>query len=397
MVTAPTTVTARDESRTHFPSIRTVPDTREKLSILSQDSQYDLACACGTRDSDRRRRSEDDRWIYPVVLPNRSRVVLLKTLISNACVYDCRYCPLRVGQDTRRCTLEPDALVKTFLEYYRTGKVMGLFLSSGVTRDPDTTMNRINSTAAILRRTGFKGYIHLKIIPGASDGAVEEAVSLASAVSVNIETPGEARFRKLGASKNYLEDVIRPMKTVSRLTAKGSRYSRVKQTTQFVVGASDETDQEIIKYSWGLYRRVGLSRVYFSAYQRGLGESDLPGETSSVTNDEMLTREHRLYQVDWLFRKYGFTESEIPLELDGSLSLLTDPKEVWAIRHPEFFPIDVNTAGKFRLLRVPGFGPVTVNTILGLRKNGGRIRSIGQLGRPGKRLKKAEKYLKFGY
>lgn len=372
-------------------------DTQEKLSMLSQDSQYDLACACGMNDEDRRHRSQDDKWIYPVALPNRkTQTFLFKTLISNACVNDCKYCPIRANQDPQRCTLEPEELVKIFLDYHRVGRVMGLFISSGVIGTPDRTMERINAIAAMLRGMRFRGYIHLKIIPGASDAAIEEAVSLASAVSINIETAGEKNFKTLCTSKDYLEDVIRPMKLVSQLTQKGSRYSKVKQTTQFVVGASNETDQEIVNYSWGLYKRLGLQRVYFSAYQRGLGEPDLPGEHGSCSNNDILTREHRLYQVDWLIRKYGFQAEDIPFNQNGNLSLTADPKELWARNHPELFPLNINTADKYELLRVPGLGPVTVNTILVSRKNGGKIRSIRDLGKPGKRLKNAAKYVIFG-
>lgn len=376
------------------PFIQKTPDITEKLSILSQDSQYDLACSCGTKE-EHRHRSKEGKWIYPVFLPNGGKIFLFKTLVSNVCVNDCKYCPLRSEQDKRRCTLEPEELVRTFLEYYRAGKVIGLFLSSGVMGNPDKTMERINAVAQILRKRQFKGYLHLKIIPGASDSAIEEAVSLATAVSVNIETAGEEHFRKLSANKNYLEDVIQPIKLISKLTQKGSKYSKVKQTTQFVVGASDETDREIVKYCWGLYKRLGLSRIYFSAYQRGLGKPDLPGELSSRSNDDILTREHRLYQVDWLIRKYGFTEDEIPFEQDGNLSLAADPKEIWAKQHPQVFPLDINKADKYELLRVPGFGPVTVNLILRFRQSKIKIRSIEDLGKPGKRLKKAEKYIKF--
>jgi predicted DNA-binding helix-hairpin-helix protein len=274
---------------------------------------------------------------------------------------------------------------------------MGIFLSSGVTGNPDRTMDRINKTAVILRKKRFKGYAHLKIIPGASDAAIEESVSLASSVSINIETPGEKNFIRLTKSKDYLDDIIRPLRLISRLTAKGSCFSRVKQTTQFVVGASHETDQEIVKYTWGLYKRLGLSRTYFSAYQRGLGASDLPGEACSRTNADILTREHRLYQVDWLIRKYGFNQDQIPFEQDGNLSLEMDPKEMWAKQHPDFFPLDINRAGKHELLRVPGFGPITVNAIVRLRTNGKKIRSIEALGKPGKRFRKAQEYVKFGY
>ena len=376
--------------------VHRAPNTTEKLSILSQDSQYDLACACGVTKEDHRHRSQDDKWIYPVALENRQKTFLFKTLISNVCVNNCRYCPLRSGQDPRRCTLELEELVDAFLEYYRAGRVQGLFLSGGVIDTPDNTMDRINTIARVLRKKQFRGYMHLKVIPGASDAAIEESLSLASAVSLNIETAGEENFNRISSSKDYIEDVIRPMKLISQLTKPGSRYSRVKQTTQFVVGASDETDQDIVRYSWGLYKRLGLSRVYFSAYQRGLGEPDLPGELSSQTNSDILTREHRLYQVDWLIRKYGFDVEEILFEQDGNLCLDADPKEVWAKRHPEFFPLDINRADKCELLRVPGFGPITVASILRLRRNGGRIRSMEVLGKPGKRLGKAREYVEFG-
>jgi predicted DNA-binding helix-hairpin-helix protein len=368
-------------------SIIKKPDTRDKLMILSQDSQYDLACACGTKNPEEHRsRSLDDRWIYPVALPDGRQTFLFKTLVSNTCVNDCRYCPLRAGNDSRRCTLTKEEIVHSFLDYYRAGIVSGLFLTSGVTGSPDRTMQTINDVAAILRKKEqFKGYMHLKVIPGASDAAIEETISMASAVSVNIETPGEDNFRVLTKGKDYLGDVIRPIKLISRLTAGGERYSRVKQTTQFVVGASGETDSEIVKYTWGLYRRLNLSRVYFSAYQRGTGDSDLPGENSVFTNREMLLREHRLYQTDWLMRKYGFTENEIPLDDKGYLNLESDPKEVWAKIHPEYFPLNINKADIMQLLRVPGFGHMTVDLIAKMRREK-KIRSLEDLGKIGKRL-----------
>jgi predicted DNA-binding helix-hairpin-helix protein len=379
-------------------SLQTRPDVHEKLRILSQDSQYDLACACGTRDSaDHRHRSSDGKWIYPVVLPDGRRTFLLKTLISNVCVNNCKYCPLRINRDPQRCTLGAQELADAFFEYYNARKVHGLFISSGVTGSPDATMQRINDVASILRQRGFGGYIHLKVIPGSSDAAIEQAVSLANAVSLNIETAGESHFKKLCDSKSYLDDVIRPIKLISELTQKGSRFSKVCQTTQFVVCASNETDREIVKYSWGLYKRLNMSRVYFSAYQRGLGESDLPGEQTRTESTDMLTREHRLYQVDWLIRKYGFADEEIPFDSVGNLSLTADPKELWAKAHPEFFPLDVNRAGYYQLLRVPGLGPTTIKRIMDSRKQGGRLTSIADLGRSTKLLRKAESYLKFSH
>lgn len=373
-------------------------DTQAKLATLSADGQFDLACACGTSADDRRRRApERDRWIYPVTLPNGGRSVLFKTLITNACANDCRYCPLRARNDTRRCTLTAEETVASFLNYWRAGRVFGLFLSGGVLGTPDRTMQRLNDVARILRRReGFRGYIHLKIIPGASDAAVREAVSLSSAVSINIETAGEKHFRTLSSRKNYLDDVIRPMRLISRLTSPGTRYSRVRQTTQFVVGASDETDRELVKYMGGLYDRLGLSRVYFSAYQKGAGDPGLPGERPEVSGADLLLREHRLYQTDWLIRRYGFRADEIPFDETGHLATDADPKEHWARLHPERFPIDINRAGREELLRVPGLGPVVVKRILKLRGETGRLRRFEDIGRFGKRLSKAADYVVFG-
>jgi len=375
-------------------------DTHEKLSLLSRDSQYDLACACGSTAEDQRRRNGEGKWIYPVTLPDGRKQFLFKILISNSCINDCAYCPLRADSDGVRCTASAEEIVRAFMDYYRRKMVQGIFLSSGVTHSPDSAMERINTIAGALRhKEGFRGYVHLKIIPGSSDAAIEKAVSLATTVSVNIETPGEKHFEMLSEKKNYLEDIIRPMKLISSLAKRDAKFKKKKATTQFVVGAAGEPDRDIIRYMDGLYRRLGFNRVYFSAYQRGLGKEGLPGELSRYSNADMLTREHRLYQVDWLLRKYGFGAGEIPLEEGGNLSLEIDPKECWALSHPELFPLDINSAGKFELLRVPGFGEATVNRILRIRTDGCKVRSLDMLskGKPGKRLEKAGGYIKFGY
>jgi predicted DNA-binding helix-hairpin-helix protein len=368
------------------------PDTQKKLEILSADSQYDLACACGTRDDEHRKRGAKG-WIYPVALPNGGTSVLFKTLISNVCSNDCKYCPLRAEQDVRRCTLSEEETANTFLDYLSRGEVFGLFLSSGVLGTPDATMERLNRIARILRyKRGYRGYIHLKVIPGASANAIEEAVSLSTAVSLNIETPGAKHLAKLSNRKRFIEDIVEPIKLISRLTGRGNKYARVKQTTQFVVGAADETDSEIVKYMWGLYDRLNLRRIYFSAYQKGLGEESI--DKPQMQPNEAFMREHRLYQVDFLMRKYGFVESDICFDQTGNLSLEVDPKEAWAKRHPEYFPVDVNKASKYELLRVPGLGQVTVERILEQRKSS-NIRSICDVGKPTKLLTKANQYLVF--
>jgi len=372
------------------------PNTQEKLEILSADAQYDLACACGTGKDEHRRRGDEGKWIYPVTLPSGGKSVLFKTLLSNVCTNDCKYCPLREQKDVRRCSLAPDETAKVFLDYYNRRKVFGLFLSSGVAGSPDTSMDRLNGVAGLLRRKyGFKGYIHLKIIPGASDAAVEQAVSVASAVSLNIETPGEKHLARLSQKKNYIRDIIHPIKLISRLTERGSRYQRVKQTTQFIVGAAGEPDAQIVKYMYGLYDRLRMHRVYFSAYQKGLGDESIACEKDEPGGPaDILMREHRLYQVDFLLRKYGFSESDIDFEADGNLPLTIDPKETWVKKHPEFYPVNINRAPRSSLLRVPGLGPVTVKRILERRKQG-RIRSMDDVGKVGVRLKKAGEYVTF--
>jgi predicted DNA-binding helix-hairpin-helix protein len=370
------------------------PDTQRKLEILSEDAQYDLACACGTSESGHRRRGAQDKWIYPVTLPNGGASVLFKTLISNVCSNDCKYCPLRADQDVRRCTLNEEETVRTFLDYFNKGEVFGLFLTSGVLGTPDATMEHLNRIARILRyKQGFKGYIHLKIIPGASANAIEEAVSLSSAVSLNIETPGANHLAKLSSRKRFIEDIVNPIKLISRLTGRGNKYARVKQTTQFVVGATEETDAEIVKYMWGLYDRLKLKRVYFSAYQNGLGDRSID-ENKNQDPAEVFMREHRLYQVDFLMRKYGFTELDICFETGGNLSLEIDPKEHWAKLHPERFPVDVNKATKNELLRVPGLGEITVGRILEQRISS-NIRRIEDFEKPSIRMQKAGEYLRF--
>ena len=204
-------------------------------------------------------------------------------------------------------------------------------------------------------------------------------------MSLNIETPGKDNLVKLSSKKDYLTDIIEPMKFISQMTARGNRYERVHQTTQFIVGAADESDHKIVRYMGGLYGRLHLNRIYFSAYQQGLGAADLSAEQTLQNPKEILTREHRLYQVDFLMRKYGFKDKEIPFDQTGRLSLEKDPKEIWADNHPERFPLDINRADKFELLRIPGLGLITVNRILKQRRFA-KLRRIEDIAKPNKRL-----------
>ena len=379
--------------------IRKTLTVEDKLRLLSEDSRFDLACACAPRPDEHRRRSEEGRWIYPVSLPQGGRTYIFKTLLSNACRNDCTYCPLRSDGNVRRLTLSPEELASSFMTYYRRRRVSGLFISSGVCASPDETMERINRTARILREKNFRGYIHLKVIPGASESAIRESLSLASAVSLNIEAPGEEHFSRLSRRKRFDTDIITPLTLISRLRREGDRrLRRIKQTTQFVVGAAGESDRDIITRAGSLYSDMKLNRIYFSAYQPPREECDLFGDhlrTPSRENHARLTREHRLYQVDWLMRKYGFSAEEIPVDEKGSLSLDKDPKEMWALSHPEYFPVNLNKAGRTRLLRVPGFGEVTVERVLSLRAEKTRLRRLSDLGKVTKRLRKALPYVCF--
>ncbi len=371
------------------------PDTEQKLSLLSTDAQYDLACACGTGKDEHRKRGSQGKWIYPVTLPNGGTSVLFKTLLSNVCNNDCLYCPLRQEKDISRCTLSTEETARIFWDYYSRKEVFGLFLSSGVIGSPDATMERLLAVPRLLRaKYRFKGYVHLKIIPGCSDSAIEEAISLSNGVSLNIETPGAEYLKKLSRKKDYLKDIIRPIKLISKLTSKGTRFSKVKHTTQFIVGAAGEPDKDIVKYMWGLYKRLKLQRIYFSAYQNRLGDTKLAPLPNRAEPDNVFIREHRLYQVDFLLRKYGFNEEDIIFADNGNLSLENDPKTIWANAHPENFPVDINNAPKDLLLKVPGLGPLTANRILEIRKQA-KLKCIDEIGKLGMKLTKAEKYLKF--
>lgn len=370
-------------------------DTNAKLALLADASRFDLSCACGTdATADHRRRGPDGLWLYPVSLPDGGVSIMLKTLLSNVCVNDCRYCPHRAQQDAPRCTLQPEEVVAVFLDYVQRRGIHGLFLSSGVIRDPDHTMSRLIATAELLRRRhGYRGYIHLKIIPGASPAAIESALAVASAVSLNVEVPTRTACAALSTRKDFDRDIVAPLRLISRLTAKGQRFARVRQTTQFIVGAAREVDQDIVQATDGLYRRLGLDRVYFSAYQAGGGDPSLPGEQASLeARRELLVREHRLYQVDFLLRKYRWQLADIPFGRDRNLPLDRDPKQAWADLHPECFPVRLASAGREDLLRVPGLGPTTVARILACRRAGGTPR-LAELGVRGRRAERLRAYL----
>ncbi|WP_422478329.1 helix-hairpin-helix domain-containing protein [Pleomorphochaeta sp. DL1XJH-081] len=387
-------------------------DTATKLDILARDAQYDLSCACSTkRPQEHRKRTDSGSWLYPVTVASGGSGIMLKTLLSNSCTNDCKYCPLREDTDTRRTSLKPEELASFFMEFQSKRRLIGLFLSSGVIGSADYTMDRLIATAEILRKQyRYRGYIHMKIIPGASTDAIDKALSLSSAVSLNIETPGASHFAKLSESKHYDTDIIGGIKYLSAMTAKGSPFAKVTKTSQFIVGASDETDKEILNYTWAMYRKLGYNRLYYSAYQSGLGDPRIPGEQlglqatpvtqaslfpeirTAAGNPQILMREHRLYQADYLYRQYGFTFNDLLFDQTGNLDLSSDPKLLWARHHPEFFPVSISKASKEDLLKVPGIGPILANRIVTYRKNT-PIGSLENLKMPRYLLEKAREYL----
>ncbi len=377
--------------------INHVVDTEQKLNILADSSKFDLACSCRMKDEPGRTRGADGNWVYPATLPSGQKVFLLKTLQTNACLNDCSYCPFNQRRDLPRSTLSPDELARKFIQLLDANRVSGLFLSSGVLGSADSTMERMLGTVEIIRRKyKFRGFIHLKVIPGASDAAIERAVNLATRVSVNIEAPSAGHLHKLSVRKRFDEDIIRSMRVIRSLGG-------AKQTTQFVVGAAGESDRDIVGTTDKLYREIGLERVYYSAWQDLTSESVRPRQKMLFDdmpvkeergNAPSFVREHRLYQVDFLFRRYGFKRDEIPFGPDGNLSLTDDPKKIWADLHPEFFPVYVNRAEKSELLRVPGLGPISAARILKARQYR-KLRVMDDLRYFGVRARQAACYVAF--
>lgn len=344
-------------------------ETEEKIQILGESAQYDICASCGTTAS--RTRNPLGRWIYPAALPDGKTVRLLKILMTNACSNDCLYCATRCGRAFKRTSFSPDELAGMFMDLYSRRMVTGLFLSSAISSGARATMERMIKAVEILRlRMGFRGYVHLKILPGAGFDYVERAVQLATRVSVNLEAPSGERLQRISKGKNF-DDLLLRMKWVKSL-ASNSRRLTAGQTTQFVVGAADESDKEILKLTDRLYGDLDLSRVYYSAFQPVM---NTPLEDHPATPP---MREHRLYQVDFLLRKYGFTFDELVFQKDGNLPLDLDPKMVWALGHPERFPIEINKASRQDLLRVPGIGPKSASRILSARLKG-KLHNIQEL------------------
>ncbi len=329
--------------------------------------------------------------------PDGRCVSLLKVLYSNACSYDCSYCVNRRTNDIPRATFTPRELADLTIGFYRRNYIEGLFLSSAVLGSPDVTMERMIEALRILRQEyHFNGYIHAKAIPGADPLLVERLGLLADRLSVNIELPSEASLGLLAPDK-HKAGILRPMGQIAQRTAQNRRemavyrhtpaFAPAGQSTQMIIGATPENDLHILRLTEGLYKKYALKRVFFSAYLPVVPDPRLPATTTRPP----LLREHRLYQADWLLRYYQFSAAEILNEDEPNFDPYLDPKCNWALRHPEFFPVEVNTATKAQLLRVPGIGPKSVQRILAARRQ--QHLGLEELKRIGVVLKRARYFI----
>lgn len=341
-----------------------VRDPEEKLILLGSEARFDLCGSCFGGES--RIRNPRGGWIYPVALPDGRRVPMLKILLSNVCIHNCLYCANRIGRKVKRASFTASELARLFVEFYRKGLVQGLFLSSAVFREAPHAMGEMIKVVEILRyHYRFRGYIHLKILPEVGFDFVEEAAKLATRVSVNLEAPSPEYLARIAPEKDFGK-IFEKFLWFRRLREKGGGMP-AGFTTQFVVGAAREKDRDILKMTAALYREFGASRVYYSAFQPVVG-TPLEEFPSAST-----WREHRLYQADFLLRRYGFSYEELPFADDGNLELARDPKTLWALQHPEYFPVEVGRASYEILVRVPGIGPLTAKKILELRGEGTKI------------------------
>jgi putative DNA modification/repair radical SAM protein len=358
-------------------------DVQRKLEILADAAKYDASCASsGTEKRDSRDgkgigSTDTGMGICHSYAPDGRCISLLKILLTNACYYDCLYCVNRASSNVPRARFTTDEVVKLTLEFYRRNYIEGLFLSSGIIRSANYTMDQVVSVARKLREQHhFRGYIHLKTIPEADDELIEAAGKYADRLSINIEVPEETSLARLAPEK----DVRAIRRTMGRLrlkldeaqdsskpTPKGNiapRFAPAGQSTQMIVGADAASDQTILSTSANLYGSYKLKRVYYSAF------SPIPDASRALPLlAPPLVREHRLYQADWLMRFYGFDVGEIVEQAEGMLALDIDPKLAWALRHRDRFPLDVASASREELLRVPGFGRKAVDCIVATRRS----------------------------
>jgi putative DNA modification/repair radical SAM protein len=375
-------------------------DLMKKLTLLGAAAKFDASCASSGGGRAGRKGQLGNAHMAGIChtwAADGRCVSLLKVLMSNACQFDCAYCQNRRSADVERATFTPEELSGLVIEFYRRNYIEGLFLSSGVYRSPDDTMALMTRTLEILRREyRFGGYIHVKIIPGASPELVDAVGLLADRVSVNIELPSRHSLSLLAPQKPP-EKIFSPMDYIRRAQtmnledrrhfAHAPLFAPAGQSTQMIVGATPDTDLTILRLSQGLYRKYRMKRVYFSAYIPVGTHPVLPPGGSQVP----LLREHRLYQADWLMRFYDFTPDELLSEADPLLDSTLDPKCAWALRHPEQFPVEANSAPYETLLRVPGVGVVSARRIVTARRQS--VLRLEDLHRLGVVMKRARYFL----
>lgn len=368
-------------------------DTLEKLRILGSAAKYDI-CASTSCMSDAVTRSAKgaDRvgsltgpGICHSFTPDGRCVSLFKVLMTNSCQGDCKYCMNNCEAGGQRAFFDPEELRQTFLRFYEKNYVEGLFLSSAVAGSADATEEKLLYVVEKLRTVDrFAGYIHLKIMPGINRDLIKRAAELANRVSLNLEAPNKGRFEEITSTKDFGIDLLRRMRWAQNAIDK-KRSSG--QTTQFVVGACGETDFEILDTVDDLYKKIELRRSYFSAF------SPVPGTDLESVTKTPLMREHRLYECDFLMRKYGFGLGEFVFKEDGCLDLKKDPKMTIALENRDSFPADINNSSYDELLRVPGIGPQSAARIIGALDGGFRFKELEELKNLGVALKRASSFI----
>ncbi len=374
----------------------------EKLTVLTNSAKYDVACTSSGSD---RSGPADGKGMGSAMAGGCCHsfsadgrcISLLKVLMSNQCVYDCKYCVNRATNDVPRASFTPDELAELTMEFYRRNYIEGLFLSSGVLRDPDYTTERMIRAIEKLRyHYHFWGYIHAKSIPGTSPELVQRLGLLVDRMSVNIELPSESSLKQLAPNKTK-QAILRPMTQIRdglvqnkqelTLFKNTPKFTPAGQATQMIIGATPETDYSILRLASGLYDKFNLKRVFYSAYIPTVEDTLLP----SVDTKPPLLREHRLYQADWLMRFYNFQAEEILSEQTPNFNPYLDPKCNWAIHNLDRFPMDVNRVSKDELLRIPGVGPRSAERILIARRTGKL--GMAELKRIGVVLKRAQYFI----
>ncbi len=349
-------------------------DKLHKLSVLAESAKYDVSCSSsGSVSRNKTKNSTGDIHVSGIchTFTSDGRCVsLFKVLMSNDCIYDCKYCINKSTNDIERATFTPEEICDITMNFYKRNYIEGLFLSSAIIKNPDYTMERLLYTVKLLReKYEFKGYIHLKAIPGADSALVMAAGEYADRMSSNIELPSKESLNLLAPQKTY-SAILSPLRAVNQKLIESKQDSSLKkrlfvpagQSTQMIVGASPDSDGHIIRLSQELYKTLELKRVYYSSYIPVNNDSLLP----AIAEPSFL-REHRIYQADWLLRFYSFTAEEI-LDYGQNFNLSIDPKANYAINHLEMFPVEVNIASYKMLLRVPGVGIKSAQRIINARK-----------------------------